>query len=96
MVIRGQNIIEDCQCRHADSSGALGAWLKEVSQAQWAMMQDVKERFPIKAINARRVVFKIKGNSYRIVAVVDFRCSIVVVRFAGTHAEYDKINAETI
>ena len=96
MVVRGQNIIEDCQHRHAESSGALSAWLKEVTQAQWTMMQDIKERFSVKVINARRVVFKIKGNSYRIVAVVDFRCRIAVVRFAGTHAEYDKINAETV
>jgi len=42
------------------------------------------------------VVFNIKGNDYRLVAALQYRAGVVVIRFCGTHAEYDNINAETV
>ena len=90
-------IIERCKRTHADSAGPLDSWIDEANVAQWTRMQDIKIRFPqAKVINANRVVFKIKGNSYRLVAAVNSPDLIVLVRFAGTHAEYDKINVETV
>ena len=43
-----------------------------------------------------RVVFNIKGNDYRLIAAVQYRAAVLVIRFFGTHAEYDEIDAETI
>jgi mRNA interferase HigB len=43
-----------------------------------------------------RVVFNIKGNDYRLIATVNYQASVLAIRFFGTHAEYDQINAETI
>jgi mRNA interferase HigB len=43
-----------------------------------------------------RVVFNIKGNDYRLVAAVQYRAGVLVIRFFGTHAEYDRIEAETV
>ena len=63
MLVRGLEVIENCQRTHADSAGPLDAWANEVSAAEWTMMQDIKARFPqAKVINASRVVFKIKGK----------------------------------
>lgn len=43
-----------------------------------------------------RVVFNIKGNDYRLIVAVAYRVRIVYVKFIGTHAEYDQIDAVTI
>jgi mRNA interferase HigB len=43
-----------------------------------------------------RVVFNIKGNSYRLVVRINYRTRIVLIRFVGTHAEYDRINVEEV
>lgn len=47
-------------------------------------------------IGAERVVFNIKGNTYRLVAAVDYRRAIVFIKWIGTHKEYDNIDVRTI
>jgi mRNA interferase HigB len=47
-------------------------------------------------LKAGRVVFNIKGNDYRPIAAVQYRAGVVAIRFFGTHAEYDGIDAETV
>jgi mRNA interferase HigB len=57
----------------------------------------VKGSYPKASIlKAGRVVFNIKGNDYRLVARVQYRAGVAVIRFFGSHAEYDRIDAETI
>lgn len=78
---------------HADSRGALDAWRAEVEQAQWAGPQDVKNRYPSASFLAdNRVIFNIKGNSYRLVIKAKYQNGIVLIEWIGTHAEYDKKN----
>jgi len=47
-------------------------------------------------LKAGRVVFNIKGNDYRLIARVQYQASVLAIRFFGTHAEYDAIDAETV
>ena len=47
-------------------------------------------------LKAGRVVFNIKGNDYRLVAALRYRPRIVAVRFFGSHAEYEDIDAESV
>ena len=64
---------------------------------QWRNPADVKASYPKASIlKASRVVFNIKGNDYRLVAVLQYQAGVLVIRFFGTHAEYDKTNAETV
>jgi len=43
-----------------------------------------------------RVVFNIKANDYRLIALVQYRDGVLMIRFLGSHEEYDAINAEAV
>lgn len=78
-------------------SAAITAWIERVSAAQWANMADVK-RDDAKAsvVTSERVVFNIKGNSYRLVAAVDFKKGRVFIKWLGSHRDYDDIDVRTV
>jgi mRNA interferase HigB len=73
--------------QHPDAEHPLRAWHDEVSRAQFGNASILK---------GRRVVFNIKGNNYRLVAALAYHTGLVFVKFVGTHAEYDCIDAETV
>ncbi len=82
---------------HADVRQALFAWFAEAEQANWSSPADIKAAYASASVLANgRVVFNIKGNAYRLVVHVKYQFHAVYVRFFGTHAEYDRIDAETI
>jgi mRNA interferase HigB len=73
------------------------AWLAIVGRAQWRTPEDVKASYPKASIlKGSRVVFNIKGNDYRLIASVQYQAGVLVIRFFGTHAEYEKIDAESV
>ena len=73
------------------------AWLAIVGRAQWRTPADVKASYPkASVLKGGRVVFNIKGNDYRLIASVQYQAGALAIRFFGTHAEYDKIDAETV
>jgi len=89
--------LRDFWKRHPDAERPLRAWYDEVIRADWRTPADVKEQFRHASILGNRgVVFNIKGNAYRLVAAVAYNTGIVFVKFIGTHAEYDRIDAETV
>jgi len=76
---------------------SLDAWFQEVKRANWKSSADVKASYAHASIvGADRVVFNIRGNSYRLVVAVDYRRSIVFIKWFGTHKEYDAIDVRTI
>jgi len=75
----------------------LRAWFHETRNARWNKPADVKTLYRNASIlGNNRVAFNIGGNKYRLVIAVNYRAQIVFIRFIGTHAEYDRINAEEI
>jgi len=83
--------------RHADAEQALRAWYKEATTSRWREPNDIKKDFPsADVIPGNRMVFNIKGNTYRLIVKIHYNTGIVFIRFIGSHAEYDKIDAETI
>ena len=76
---------------------ALRAWYLKAGQADWDAPARVKEDYPNASIIANdRVVFNIKGNTYRLVVRIYYQHHKVYIRFFGTHAEYDAINAAEV
>lgn len=81
----------------ADSRGPLGAWHDEACAASWKTPQDIKNLYASASfVGSNRVVFNIGGNKYRLVVEVQYAAGIVWVKFVGTHAQYDKIDAATV
>ena len=81
----------------ADSREPALAWYRQVLRADWASPADVKRQFRSASIlKDGRVVFNIAGNKYRIVVWINYPYRVVYVRFIGTHAEYDRIDAQTV
>jgi mRNA interferase HigB len=85
------------QPQGADAKAALQSWYDEAIKADWKTPQHVKDQYRGASIcGNNRVVFNIGGNKYRLIVEMQYRVGIVWVKFIGTHARYDQINAETI
>lgn len=83
--------------RHPDSEQPLKAWYDEVRHATWTTPQDIRNRYATASfVGNNRVVFNIKGNDYRLIVAVAYRFQAVYIKFLGTHAEYDRIDAATV
>lgn len=97
MRVIARKTLRDFWEEHADAEQQLKAWFHEAEAAQWKSFADIKARYrSADVLPGNRVVFDIKGNNYRLVVKVHYNRSLVFIRFVGTHAEYDRINAETI
>jgi mRNA interferase HigB len=103
MIVIGTDLIENYLADRAGHKGIKAArsqyqaWLDIVGRARWRNPEDVKTSYPKASIRkAGRVVFNIKGNDDRWVARVQYQAGILAVRFFGTHAEYDQVDAETV
>lgn len=88
---------------HPDAEQPLRAWYTEAKKASWISPAETKaiafaERTirSISILSNNRVVFNIKGNTYRLVVVVEYSQGKMFIRFVGTHAEYDRIDATSI
>ena len=74
-------------------TAALESWYAEVHSANWSSMADVKRLYgTASVVSSDRVVFNIKGNSYRLVVAIDFEKKIVFIKWIGTHEAYDTID----
>lgn len=82
---------------HPQAQGPLISWYAHASKAEWKTPQDIKDDFRSADFVAdNRVIFDIGGDNYRLVARISYTYKQVLVKFVGTHKEYDKINPETI
>jgi mRNA interferase HigB len=80
-----------------DAEGPLQAWFHRTQKADWEGPHDVKAEYGTASILKNgRVVFNIGGNKYRLVVKIIYQVRIVYIRFVGTHAEYDNIDADSI
>jgi mRNA interferase HigB len=82
---------------YADAREPVMAWYRQVKAADWTTPAEVKRDIGSASIlKDGRAVFNIAGNKYRIVVWINYEYRVVYVRFIGTHAQYDRIDAQTI
>ena len=97
MRVIARNTLVDFCSMHADAKVALEHWYKLVRAAHWNSTDEVQRAAPkSKVLNRERVRFEVAGGNYRLVVAFDFRRQVAFVKFIGTHAEYDRIDALTI
>lgn len=95
--IFSKKTLRDFWEQHPDSEQYLKTWFETVSDADWKNPHDVKNNFANASIlKNNRIVFNVKGNTYKLIAKMNFEKSWVFIRFVGTHADYDRIDAENI
>ena len=82
---------------HADAEGPLTAWFEIARKAEWKDTHAVRADFRSADFVAdNRVIFNIGGNRYRLIVRISYEYKQVLVKFVGTHADYDKIDAATV
>jgi len=78
--------------KHAASENALNFWYHTVRAKEWKDLNDIRQTFnSADSVGNNRYVFNIKGNDYRLDAIISFNAQKVYIRFIGTHWQYDKI-----
>lgn len=83
--------------RYPAAEASLKHWHEVATAAAWQNPLDVMTDFSkAKALNGERVRFEVAGGDYRMIVAFDWRRSIAFVKFIGTHAEYDRIDALTV
>jgi mRNA interferase HigB len=82
---------------HPDAEQPLRAWYAETKKASWKSPAEIKAIYrSVSILSDNRVVFNIKGNTYRLVVIVEYSQGKMFIRFVGTHAEYNRIDATSI
>lgn len=95
-IIARSKIIE-YYTEHPDAETALEDWYQKVKKAEWTCFADMKQMFnSVDNVGNQHYVFNIRGNNYRLIVVIKFTIKTVLIRFIGTHAEYDVIDTKNI
>ncbi|WP_316812922.1 type II toxin-antitoxin system HigB family toxin [Pedobacter heparinus] len=97
MVIISKAIINSFAKANVNAEAPLQDWYEATKNADWKNFNEMRQTFnSVDAVGNDRYVFNIKGNSYRLIALIIFKVRTVFVLFIGTHTAYDKINAERV
>ena len=97
MRIIAKKTLRDFWERHPDSEQSLKAWYLEFREAEWATPAQLKDLYSSASILVNnRVVFDVGGNKYRLIVWTRYQQNMVYIKWLGTHAEFDHVNAEKV
>ena len=97
MRVIAKKILRDFWINYPDAEQQLKSWYQEADNAVWKTPDHIKKVYPSASIlPGNRVVFNVKGNHYRLIVKINYYYQVVWIRFIGTHAQYDKIDATNI
>ncbi len=97
MRVIAKKSLRDFWLKHPDCEQQLKSWFREAEKSKWVSPKSIVKDYPTASIlENNRIVFNIKGNHYRLIVRINYDYGIVWIRFIGKHAQYDKINANTI
>jgi mRNA interferase HigB len=97
MVIISKAVIREFSIMNPDAEASLSNWYELCKKADWKNFNEMRNTFnSVDAVGNDRYVFNIKGNNYRLIALVIFKKRTVFILFIGSHRDYDKINASNV
>jgi len=97
MVVISKAVLKEFAEEYPDAEPALMKWYNETQAADRRNFSELKRTFnTADAVANDRYIFDIKGNQYRLIALIIFKVRTVFILFVGTHKEYDKINASKV
>src|ERR1700733_3851438 len=97
MRVIATNTLKEYGEKYPEAIEQLMAWYEEAEEGIWNNPNELKQQFGNASIlSAKRVVFNIHGNKYRLIVDIEYMYKIIFILWFGTHKEYDKINAETV
>ncbi len=97
MRIIARNTLVEFAEKHPETKPSLERWYTTAKAAKWTSPSDVQAASSkAKVLNGERVRFEIAGGDYRLIVAFRFDLQIAWIKFLGTHAEYDKIDALTV
>ncbi len=83
--------------KHPDCKQSLQKWYHDVLSRRWQKPADItKDYNTARTVKNNRVIFKINENDYRLIAEINYEKGWLFIKFIGTHAAYDRIDAENI
>jgi mRNA interferase HigB len=95
-IIARSNLTEFAE-KHTKARASVERWHQIAKHAAWASPEEAMASFSgARALNRERVRFELHGGDFRLIVAFDFRRQIAFVKFIGTHAEYDRIDALTV
>jgi mRNA interferase HigB len=103
MIVIGTDVVERYFAARVGHRGIKAAraqydaWRAIAESARWKSPQEVKRAHPRASIlKGGRVVFNIKANDYRLIVAVKYENGVMLIRFFGSHEEYDRVDAEAV
>jgi mRNA interferase HigB len=83
--------------RHPETEQPLRAWLVSAKTTDWTSMNAVVRTYSkASPVTAERCVFDICGGNYRLIVAFKFSARVAFIKFIGTHAQYDRVDAATV
>jgi mRNA interferase HigB len=83
-------VIDKANKVRGDLSGPLSAWLKIAKNETWTGLNDIRKTWPKTDEHEGNFIFNVKGNTYRLIATINFKSQTLFIEHVLTHAEYDK------
>src|SRR5947209_7876537 len=98
MQVIARRTLREFWARYPRAEGPIRAWVAIAVKARWANPAEIKRQFgsAVDFVGDNRVIFDLGGNKYRLVVHVSFAFGRLLVKFIGSHAEYDRIDPETV
>jgi mRNA interferase HigB len=98
MQVIARRTLKEFWARHPRAEGPIRVWVAIVAKAHWANPAQAKRQFgtTVDFVGDNWMIFHLGGNKYRLVVHVSYRFGRVLVKFIGTHAEYDRIDPESV
>ncbi len=83
--------------KHPDCKDTLEKWYHDVESKNWKRPNDVTRDFnTARTIKNNRAIFEINHNDYRLIVEINYQKCWVFIKFIGTHAHYDDVDAGTV